>query len=75
MILAKYLRKMRLATFNARDARRSIGGELRDASHMDQACKTLCEAGLIRPVSAEPAARRQAKNYEVNPVVLEQGNG
>jgi hypothetical protein len=70
MILAQYLRKMRLTKFNARDVRRKIGGELREAKHMDEACETLSEAGLIRFLLGGEAFGRRAKNYEVNPAIL-----
>ena len=70
MILAKHLRRSGRATFNARDVRRAIGGELREAAHMDAACKTLEEAGLIRPARASEAIGRRPKNYEVNPSMV-----
>jgi hypothetical protein len=70
MTLAQHLRKAASLTFNARDVRRTIGGELREATHMEGACKTLEEAGLIRPVRVTDAMGRRPKNYEVNPSIL-----
>jgi len=37
---------------------------------MEGACKTLEEAGLIRPVRVTDAMGRRPKNYEVNPSIL-----
>lgn len=48
MTLIRFLKRNGLATFNARDARREVGGPLRDAAAMDAACDALVEAGLIR---------------------------
>ena len=48
MALVRYLRANGLASFNARDMRREIGGLVREASAMDAACAVLVEAGLIR---------------------------
>ena len=70
MTLAQHLRKTAALSFNARDVRRTIGGELREAAHMDAACKTLEEAGLIRPARASDAIGRRPKNYEVNPSMV-----
>ena len=70
MTLAQHLRKTAALSFNARDVRRTIGGELREPAHMDAACKTLEEAGLIRPARASEAIGRRPKNYEVNPSIF-----
>lgn len=67
--VAKRLRKDRLTRFNARDLRREMGGIVRKAADMDQACDALTEAGLIRLMNAGGIGR-QPKNYEVNPIVL-----
>jgi hypothetical protein len=58
--------------FNAKDPRREIGGPLREASPMDEACAALVEAGLIRPRPERGGHNpgRMAKNYQVNPAVL-----
>lgn len=71
MALAKYLKRAGLRTFNARDVRREIGGQLRDAAHMDEACEGLVEGNLIRlPTTAGPRGRgRPSKTYEVNPLL------
>lgn len=71
MSLARYLRQYRLREFNARDARRQIGGALREATDMEAACKQLVEAGLIRLRSTRSGESkgRKALNYEVHPVV------
>ena len=72
MTLARYLRKSRLAKFNARDVRRKISGELRDAPAMKGACDALVEAGLIRSGSKEESrAGRTPLNFEVNPKAFE----
>jgi hypothetical protein len=72
MVLARYLRKAGLVQFNARDVRRDIGGNLREAAAMEGACKLLGEAGLVRPRFTRAGERggRKAANYEVNPTVL-----
>jgi hypothetical protein len=45
---AKHLKTDGLLEFNARTLRREIGGSLREAKGMDEACAVLVEAGLIR---------------------------
>lgn len=72
MLLAKHLKQNELQEFNARDVRRQIGGLLRDATNMEAACTQLVEGGLIRPCfsRAGEGKGRQARNYEVNPVIL-----
>ena len=71
MVLARYLRKAGLVEFNAREARREIGGRLREAPAMEAACRQLVEAGLIRPRFTRAGERggRKAANYEVHPAV------
>jgi hypothetical protein len=68
------LKKRGLSTFNARELRLSLGGELHRAACMNQACADLTEAGWLRPATAAPAAKggRPAKNYEVNPALYEE---
>ena len=72
MYLARTLRRTGLVEFTARDLRREIGGVLREAEHMDEACEGLVEAGLIRPrfVRAGGTKGKPAKRYEVNPLVF-----
>jgi hypothetical protein len=71
MTVARYLKTTGLVSFNAREVRRNIGGSLRDAVAMDSACRTLAEAGLIRPCFTRfgETPGRAARNYELNPVV------
>lgn len=69
MVLAKYLRKMRLPNFNARSLRRELSGPFRQASAMDAACEALKEAGLIRP-KVTGGKGRHPKEFEVHPVVF-----
>jgi hypothetical protein len=70
MTLARYIRKSKLAEFNARDVRREVGGNLREARIMDAACLALVEAGLIRPVRGQAIGPgRKPKNFEVNMAV------
>jgi hypothetical protein len=61
----------RLNTFNARQLRRTMGGPLREADAMKQACADLAEAGLIRPLSAQPGPQggRPSSDWEVNPAL------
>ena len=70
MAVAKRLRKDRLSRFNARDLRREMGGIVRKADDMDQACDVLSEAGLIRQLGGGGSGR-QPKNFEVNSIVHE----
>lgn len=72
MILIRYVKRNGLVSFNARDVRREIGGELREATAMEAACAVLVEAGLIKghPSRAGEIKGRTAKNYDVNPVVF-----
>jgi hypothetical protein len=73
MMLARHIRRTRALTFNARIARREIGGTLREAAKMEAACNVLIEAGLIRerPARSGPSYGRLAKGYEVNPALME----
>jgi hypothetical protein len=73
MRLARHLAKNGVLDFNARELRREIGGDVRDAKAMSAACEFLIEAGLIRPKRSRIGERtgRQAQNYEVNPFILE----
>jgi hypothetical protein len=74
MALARHLKRNGLATFNARNVRRELGGALREAKAMDEACAVLVEAGLIRPEGKQAlGAGRKPKNYEVNPCVFGAG--
>jgi Protein of unknown function (DUF3987) len=72
MILIGWLRDHDMRKFNAREARRTIGGILRESAHMNAACKTLELAGLIRPAfsRAGESKGQRRKDYEVNPVVF-----
>ena len=72
MAVARHLRKARTPEFNARTARREIGGLVRETPAMDGACKVLIEAGLIRPRFSRAGGNkgRQAQNYEVNPALF-----
>ena len=72
MILARHLRSKRLDRFNARLVRREIGGVVREAAAMKDACDVLAEAGLIRPQSTRlgETKGRASLEYEVNPAVL-----
>jgi hypothetical protein len=72
MVVARHLRRHKLASFNARKLRREIGGVVREASAMEAACAVLVEAGLIRRQSSRSGATsgRPAQNYEVNPLLL-----
>jgi hypothetical protein len=74
MALARHLKRNGLKTFNARNVRRELGGALREAKAMDEACAVLVEAGLIRPEGKQAlGAGRKPKNYEVNPCVFGAG--
>ena len=69
MAVAKRLRKEGLSRFNARDLRREMGGIVRNAPDMKQACEALTDAGLIRPLKASGTGRPPL-NFEVNPIVF-----
>jgi hypothetical protein len=72
MTLIRWLRDHDTRKFNARETRRTIGGILRESTHMNAACKTLERAGLIRPAfsRAGESKGQRRKDYEVNPVVF-----
>jgi hypothetical protein len=70
MVLIKYLRKSGLSRFNARMARREIGGALRNPSTMEAACETLVDAGLIRALPKQDGPGRKPLNFEVNTSAL-----
>ncbi|WP_336487416.1 DUF3987 domain-containing protein [Methylobacterium nigriterrae] len=72
MLLARSLRSKGEQVFNARDLRREVGGLLRQAANMREACSELADACLIRltPSGKEPPRGRPALTYEVNPVLL-----
>lgn len=68
--LVRYLRREKLATFNARTLCKTVGGELRAAEAMDSACGALMDASLIREVASERKGPvRKPKNYAVHPAV------
>jgi hypothetical protein len=74
MTLARYLKRKKLFSFNARDVGRTIGGDLRKAEAMNEACSTLEEAGLIRSkVKSSGRPGRKPSNYEVNPRLHHEG--
>lgn len=59
---------------NAREARRKIGGSLRDVEAMDMALDELADAGLVRRIEDSVKKRgRPSKNHEVNPVLFRSG--
>jgi hypothetical protein len=72
MELARWIGGTQPARFNARKARRGIGGPLRDPKHMEQACEALVQAGWIRPAGVRAGSRagRISSDYEVNPALL-----
>ncbi|GEO18686.1 DUF3987 domain-containing protein [Microvirga aerophila] len=72
MELARWISEMRPERFNARKVRRQIGGLLREAKHMAQACEVLVQAEWIRPVAVSSASSggRAPSDYEVNPSLL-----
>jgi hypothetical protein len=69
--ISRWIISTRTNDFNARDARRRIGGVVRDAKTMDIACDFLTEAGVIAPLpnrrGSDPG--RPAKDFLVNPLV------
>jgi hypothetical protein len=73
MHVARYLRRTGRSEFNARDLRREIGGPVRQAKAMTAVCSLLEEAGLIRPRFQRDGSKagRLARDFEVNPAVLE----
>lgn len=77
--LAKHLRRHKLGTFNARRLRRGEcggpAGVLADPDAMDQACRALMGAGLIRYVGVRNhfTKGRAPMDYEANPVLLDFG--
>jgi len=78
--LAKHLRRAKLTSFNARRLRRGEygpAGALGHTATMEQACRTLMEARLIRFVGVRHHAHkgRASGDYEVNPLLLSQGVG
>lgn len=72
MTLIRWLKDHDLRRFNAREARRRIGGVLREPAHMNDACATLERAGLIRAAFSRVGHSKgqQRKDYEVNPAVF-----
>ena len=68
MTLARYLQRHHLRTFNARTLRREIGGLLREADAMKQACEALEQAGLVRrhPGRDARANGRPSLDYQVH---------
>ena len=74
--LAKHLRREKLTKFNARlfwRGKYGPAGVLRDPKAMEDACRALTDAGLIRHVGLRnhPRKGREATDYEVNPALLE----
>jgi hypothetical protein len=71
MQLARHLRREQIREFKAREARRQIGGLLREATDMDAACAVLVEADLLRPRFGRAGGTkgREAKIYEVHPLL------
>jgi hypothetical protein len=69
--VAKWIVATKVDRFNARESRRRIGGAVRDAKAMDQACEVLVEAGAIMPDPTRTGNTlgRTAKDYRVNPAV------
>jgi hypothetical protein len=72
MTLIGWLRDHDMRRFNARDTRRTIGGILRESADMNAACKTLEQAGLIRPAfsRAGESKGQRRRDYDVNPVTF-----
>jgi hypothetical protein len=70
--LARWILRHRPKQFNARQVRRTIGGDLRDSKSMKQACEILTQAGWIRPIAKETggAGGRSPLDYEVNPILF-----
>jgi hypothetical protein len=71
--LAQWIRKSEARTFNAKDVRLTIGGDIRDSKVMDAACVCLMDAYLIQRPASKPAQKggRPPKNYEANPRIWE----
>lgn len=72
-VLARWLRQQKLATFNARSARREGRGcPITDAAAMSTACEVLMKAGIIRYLGGREggAKGRQRLDYEVNPLLV-----
>jgi hypothetical protein len=74
MILTRRLQQEGLGKFNARDLRRRMGSPIHEAEAMDEACKVLHEAGLIRPQPERKGATggRHSKDFEVSPRIFRQ---
>lgn len=71
MTLARRLRQDGCERFNAREMRRTIGGQLRQPDKMKAACEALVEANLIRPlVTPQGTNGRPPREFAVNPVVI-----
>lgn len=73
-VLAKWLKRSQLKTFNAREARRSgsgPGGRLSEPGRFNDACAALVDAGLIRRVGVRSGTTsgRARLDYEVNPAL------
>jgi hypothetical protein len=69
--LSQWVHKQGLEKFNAKDARRAIGGDMKESKVMDEVCGVLMDAHLIKPnfFRKGPTTGRMAKNFEVNPLV------
>jgi hypothetical protein len=74
MELARWLARERPQRFNAREARRKIGGLLREPKAMEKACEVLAEAGWIRSLQkpSGPGMGRPSTDFLVNPAILVQ---
>lgn len=72
--VAKWIIASGTKRFNAREARRRIGGPVRDAKAMDMACDMLVEAGALMPDPARAGTSpgRPTKDFIVNPLVHEE---
>jgi hypothetical protein len=73
MKLARHIRKAKPTKFNARKLGRRLGGDLKSADLMKEACQYLEDDFVIRAVPDREGSTsgRQRLDYEVNPNVLE----
>ena len=76
--VARYLRRSKLTSFNARDLRRTAGlPGLRDAEPFKEALDALVEAEWLRPAPTRHGATvgRRTSDYLVNPAIYGAANG